>query len=49
MVVVKEEEKDGKRTKSVVYGQSASVIDPNWNNMCKVKIMTGEQAGETKV
>ena len=48
VVVVKEELKDGALVKSTVFGDSATVEEPDWNGLVKVKILTGKHTGETK-
>jgi hypothetical protein len=48
VVVVKQELKDGALVKSTVFGESATVEEPDWNGLVKVNILTGKHTGETK-
>ena len=48
VVVMKEEMNDGVMVKSTVYGETATVMVPDWNGMVKVKVLSGVHAGETK-
>ena len=48
VVVVKEEMEDGIVKRSTVFGESACVMNPDWNGMVKVKITTGAFVNEIK-
>jgi len=48
VIILKEEMKEGELVKSTVYGETATVVDPDWNGMVKLQIVTGEQTGVIK-